>query len=507
MRRLLINTGSNYAILAVRIGVTFILTPLYVKYLGVYNFGIWELVVATLGYTGLLDLGLGFSIARFIAKHRAEGDHHALLVVFNTVTAFLSSIGLVLALVALSMAIWDPAILAGRSGPQYSYAVFLFIIAGQLFITFPGIVAVGCLEGYQQYYIKNILTFIDAVVVLTVTLPLISRVNALILLAAMSTFSLVWKYVAYLLLLRKDAAYPLYFGRKYLSAVKLRSLLVFGIKGFIQGVSNQIQSRSGIFIIGIVLGAASVPLFTVPSNLATYLGNLTETGSTAFMPLFSELEAQGRRNEILPMYLFASKFLLAIIVLMSVGLLLLGPDFIALWVGPHFRESATLLLPYMVAAAIIAYVNPFGPRFLVALGRHGIYAKVAPFALALNLVVSVTLVERLGMIGVVIGTIVAMLLVSTIALRVCCRLLRISVTTYLAKALLPLVLPGLLMSVAVLAVREFLLLRSIPQIFAIAAGATVIYSAAFVAFALSRSERGELFHLLARRQPVRSGAG
>lgn len=483
--------------------MTFIMTPIYVRYLGVYNFGIWELVVATLGYTGLLDLGLGFSISRFIAKHLAEADHQALLVVFNTVTAFLSVIGLTLALVTLCIAAWFPYLLSAHSGPSISYAPFLAIISVQVFITFPGIVAVGCLEGYQKYYVKNFLTFIDVFVVLTVTLSFITKSNALVLLAFTSTFSLVWKYVAYLVLLRREREYPLYFGRKYLSGSKLRSLLGFGIKGFIQGISNQIQSRSGIFIVGAFLGAASVPLFTVPSNLAIYLGSITETGSQAFMPVFSALEAQGRRDEILPMYLFASKLLLGVIVLMAVGLLLLGPDFIALWVGPGFLASARALMPWLVLSAIMAYINPFGPRFLIALGRHGIYARVAPVALALNLVVSVILVHKVGMIGIVIGAMVAMLLVSAIALRLCCRLLRISVTSYLTRTLLPLLVPGLLMSVGVLIVKEFVAIRSIPQVFLIAAGSTAVYSVVFFLLALSRSERGDVVRLFSRRQVVR----
>lgn len=505
MRRLLLNTGSNYAILALRIGVTFFLTPLYVKYLGVYNFGIWELVVATLGYTGLLDLGLGFSISRFIAKHRAEGDHPELLKVFNTVTAFLSSIGLVLAIVTLSIAIWCPGIVAAQSGRPYSYGPFLAIMSVQVFITFPGIVAVGCLEGYQQYYIRNLLTFVDAILVLTVMLTFIGRVNALLLLASMSTFSLVWKYIAYLVLLRRDAEFPLYFARQYISAAKLRSLLGFGIKAFIQGISNQIQSRSGIFIIGIFLGAANVPLFTVPSNLANYLANVTETGSMAFMPHFSAMEAQGRRSEILPMYLFASKVLLGIIVMMSVGLLLLGPDFIALWVGPRFRASAVELLPYLVLASIVAYVNPFGPRFLIALGKHGIYARIAPMALGLNLLISMVLVRSVGMVGIVVGSIMAMLLVSAVALRVCCSLLRISVMTYLQRTLVPLILPSALMSALVLAIRHFVLVRNMPQVFGIAAAGAVVYGVAFFVLSLSRSERGEIVRRLGGAQAVRGG--
>jgi O-antigen/teichoic acid export membrane protein len=506
IRRLLVNTGSNYAILLMRIGITFFLTPLYVKYLGVYNFGIWELVVATLGYTGLLDLGLGFSISRFIAKHRAEDDHHALLVVFNTVTAFLSCIGLMLAAVTLGIAVWCPWILGGSAGPHQSYAVFLAIMSAQVFITFPGIVAVGCLEGYQVYYIKNLLTFIDAFVVLTITLVFISRTNALLLLAFTSTLSLIWKYVAYLILLRREPHYPLYFGRRYLSASKLRSLLGFGIKGFIQGVSYQIQSRSGVFIIGFFLGAASVPLFTIPSNLAAYLSSITETGSTAFMPLFSELEAQGRRDEILPLYLFASKVLVGVIVLMSIGLLLLGSDFIAIWVGSHFRVAAGQLLPFLVVATTLAYINPFGPRYLMALGRHGIYARVAPIALTINVLLSVALIGKFGMRGIVAAAMVAALIVSGTALRVCCSLLRISVTMYLRRTLVPLIVPGLCMAAALLVVKQFVAVRGYSAVFGLAVLGTLVYSVMFLAAALSRSERDKLLRFLGR-QPAQSGAG
>jgi Na+-driven multidrug efflux pump len=158
-RRLILNTGSNYGILVMRIGMTFFLTPVYVKNLGVYDFGVWELVVATLGYAGLLDLGLGFSISRFIATHRAQDDHEALLTVFNTVTAFLSSIGFLLALVTLAIATWYPNVLAGSSRSQQPYSLFLAIIALQVFISFPGIVASGCLDGYQNYYLNTTRSF------------------------------------------------------------------------------------------------------------------------------------------------------------------------------------------------------------------------------------------------------------------------------------------------------------------------------------------------------------
>ena len=500
IRRLLLNTGSNYVILLLRICMTFFLTPLYVKYLGVYDFGIWELVVATLGYAGLLDLGLGFSISRFIAKYRAEDNREALLQVFNTVMAFLSSIGLALALVTLCIAIWDPQILApSAGGVQRSYSVFLAIMAVQVFISFPGVVGGGCLDGFQKYYVKNFLTFIDVIFVLILTLLLINKDNALILLAATSTFSLVWKCVAYLVLLAREPGYPLYFARRHLSKTMLRSLLGFGIKSFIQGVSNQLQSRSGVFLTGLFLGPGSVPLFTIPANLAAYQGSITETGSQAFMPLFSALEAQGRRDEILSVYLFASKVLVALMTLMGLGLLLLGPDFITLWVGPHFGAAASQLLPYLVTSTFILFMNPFAPRYLTALGKHGIYAKVAPVALAVSVVIAICLVGKLGVAAIVVGAIVASLISCSFTLRLSCQLLGIPVATYLKRALLPLVLPGVFMVLTVLVAKHFVPIRSYGHVFAVAMLASAVYGGVILMVGLSRSERDSLLRLIRRR--------
>ena len=500
--RLLLNTGSNYVILLLRIVMTFVLTPLYVKFLGVYDFGIWELVVATLGYAGLLDLGLGFSISRFIAKYRAEDNREALLKVFNTVTAFLTSIGLLLALVALGIALWAPQLLAPDSGAQRPYSLFLSIIALQAFISFPGVVAGGCLDGYQKYYVKNFLTFLDSIFVVTVTLLFINKDNALILLASLSTFSLLWKCMAYWVLLAREPDYPLYFDRRYLSGPTLRALLGFGIKSFIQGVSNQIQSRSGVFLIGAFLGPGNVPLFTIPSNLVAYQGNLTETGTQAFMPLFSALEAQGRRDEILQVYLFASKILVALMTLMGLGLLLVGADFITLWVGPHFGASASKLLPYMVSGTFVLYLNPCAARYLTALGKHGIYAKVAPVALVVSVLIAVGLVGELGVAAIVVGAMVASAIICAFTLTLSCRLLGISVATYLKRTLLPLILPGLVMTLTVLIVKNFVPMRSYAYVFGVALVAAAVYAAAFFAVGLSKSERGSLVRLIWKPRPT-----
>ena len=68
MKRILINTGSNVLVVFVKLVITLIMTPVLVHNLGNYDYGIWEIIIAVIGYMGLLDIGMKPAIARFAAK-------------------------------------------------------------------------------------------------------------------------------------------------------------------------------------------------------------------------------------------------------------------------------------------------------------------------------------------------------------------------------------------------------------------------------------------------------
>ena len=72
MKRLLTNTFSNVSVLVIKLGITFLLTPVIVRSLGNYDYGIWEIIGSVLGYMGMLDLGLQPTISRFAARYNAQ---------------------------------------------------------------------------------------------------------------------------------------------------------------------------------------------------------------------------------------------------------------------------------------------------------------------------------------------------------------------------------------------------------------------------------------------------
>jgi O-antigen/teichoic acid export membrane protein len=93
MKRILVNTGSNVTVVVVKLVITFVMTPVFVHNLGNYDYGIWEIMTAVLGYMGLLDIGMKPAISRFSAKYLAEKNQGKLQELYSTSFLFLAIVG------------------------------------------------------------------------------------------------------------------------------------------------------------------------------------------------------------------------------------------------------------------------------------------------------------------------------------------------------------------------------------------------------------------------------
>src|SRR5690606_12148260 len=66
----------------------FIVPRLISAQLGQTTLGIWDFSWSIVSYFGLVQLGLGSSVSRYVAKYRSVGDHHGLNVSVSTVAVF-----------------------------------------------------------------------------------------------------------------------------------------------------------------------------------------------------------------------------------------------------------------------------------------------------------------------------------------------------------------------------------------------------------------------------------
>ncbi|MDX1823268.1 MAG: oligosaccharide flippase family protein [Thiohalomonadales bacterium] len=489
LRSLLINTGSNVTVLFIKLALTLVMTPIFVKYLGKYDYGLWEVIVGILGYMGMLDMGMKPTISRYVAKYNAEDDRPNLNKVYASTFVFTALVGAGVALIFIVWGTFFAQSMApdGESASRYQF--FLYILAAQLVIVFPGYVAESYLEGFQKYYLKNNVTIVNSLVGAGVFITLATPDNALLLLAGVNATGLITKYIFYGYLVSRPDYCGTSLKLSLFSWETLREMLSFGVKSFVQGVSNRVESATDTIVIGLMLGPAMVPLYSIPQNLVRHIQNLGWSLCHVFMPLFSDLAARSELEKIRSIFLVGSKLVAGLVFALGLGAVLVGTPFLALWVGPDFTEQSDIILLLLVIFLVIPMINPFSSRYLTAIGKHGIYAQIMPVAALANLGLSVLLAGPLGIVGVALGSVVPAIIVYPILLVYTCKQLDLGVWTYLTKSLFPLIVPLCIMAAPVAWIRWDVGIQSYGMLIGAVTAGGVVYLIAFWALAFTREER------------------
>jgi O-antigen/teichoic acid export membrane protein len=488
-RMLMVNTGSNVLVMIVKLALTFIMTPIFLRYLGNYDYGLWEMVGAVVGYMGMLDLGIKPAISRFAAKYRAENDQLGLQQVYASTFVFNVCIGILVAAILAGWALWFSGSMAPEGEESLQYTLFLLIIAGQMLIVFPGYVAESFLEGFQKYYLKNNITIVNSLIGAGVFVSYSTPENALLLLAGVNAVGLSVKYMIFTVLIARRSFGAIVFRPARFSRAKLAEMLRFSLKSFVQGASSRIENATDTIVIGAFLGPAAVPFYAIPQSLVRYIQTFSFTLSHAFLPLFTDLAARSQQAKIREIYLIASKVVVGFVSAVGLGVVLVGTPFLALWIGPEYTEQSDIIILLLVIFTVMPLLNPFSNRYLTAIDRHGIFAKLMPVSAAVNLGLSLLLVQHYGIIGVAVGSVIPGLVLHPVLLVYSCRQLELPVAEYLRKSLLPLAIPLVLLGTVVSWFRLSMGIESYAWLVTAVFAGGIVYALAFWLLSLTARER------------------
>ena len=500
LKRLIVNSMSNVGTLFLKLGITFVMTPILIRNLGRYDYGIWEIVGATLGYMGMLDLGIRPTITRFAAQYIAQKDDESLAEIYSTAWFFLSAVGLFVAIILASWGLFFPGGMAEDPSQTQKYTLLMLILAGQMLIVFPSYAAESFMEANQEYYLKNILTIINSIIGSVLIWNLIKPGNALILLAGINGIGLSVKYILYCWYVYRK--WPLLRPKfSVFSFTRLKVLFRFSLKTLVQGIAFRMETATGSIVIGTILGPAIVPLYSIPSNLINYIRMITLSFANVFMPYFSSLNANKEQEKIVRTYIMASKLTIAAVLVLVIGILGLGKSFLALWVGPEIAASSGPLIIILVAFTVMPLLNPYDNRYLTAIDKHGVFAKWQPVVAVANLGLSLIFIKPWGIIGVALAALVPALVFRPYLLQYCCRHLGISVGHFARTVWLPLVPPSLAMGGAMVLASLKLTVDDFGTLVGVAAGSSLLFVIVSLFTVLGPSERELLTRII---KPSRS---
>lgn len=487
IKQIMINVSSNLSQLMVNIVVTLIMAPIYIKNLGHYDYGLKEIVFLVSGYMGLFCLGIKPTITRYVAMYNATRDKKSIIEIYSTSLAFMTILGIFCCILFFILASFTPYIIDGDSTAKYKY--FIILIGLNLLFSFPMSVTEHMLEGLHMYYLKNMVNIISTILIAIACYYIMSPMNALLLLTGLivvTTAAKMFIFIGILLSSKIGGYMP---SRKSFNLEKLKSMITFGSKSFVQGISQMINQASDKIVIGTVLGPSAIPAYTIPSTLLRYINMFAMTSTQVLMPVFSDLNAKNDACRLTKLYLKSSKYVLALVLGMSAGMGALGAPFIDVWMPGEFDFNLIQGIVIVLALYMVFHrLNPFSGHYLLAINKHGLLAKIYPIGALVNLVSSIILIHNFGLIGVAIGTLIPVFFLIPIVLIYTCNNLKIKVMEYIKQSLLPPLYAATPLAIILIYMRFNIQFDNYFKIFCGAGFGIIIFSISFFLFICDKED-------------------
>jgi len=390
----------SYVALVVNAVTTFIYTPLILSFLTTSEYGVYQLIGSIIAYLGVMDMGLSTTLSRFYVEAKVKEDEshvENLLAMTAVIYGVLTALSVV---VSIGFDLLLPT-LFGRSFTagelELAHQMMLLVLLNCL-VVLPGNYFLAVINANERFVFartlriaRYLLQFAGVIVVLYLGQGAIGVLAVQVALNFLAD-------VAYLLYNR---------GRLHVRARFHhwdRELLlhVFSFSGYIllNMVFDQVFWKTGQVVLGAVVSATAVGVYGIATSLITAGYMEVSSGVTSvFLPKLTAMSARSDdMTEINGLFDRIGHIQALLVWGICAGFAAIGQEFIYVWAGPEYGEAfwATLIL---MLGLNVALVQNLGISVLQAKDKQGFRAVVYIVIAVLDLLVSIPVSARFGVIG------------------------------------------------------------------------------------------------------------
>ena len=413
----------------VHLAVAFVLAPVLLHRLGDASYGIWVLVLSLTGYFGLFDLGVRSAVVRFTAAHHATGDREGLRQRVSSALVANTGIAAIVLLAAIAAAYLAPQWFHVPLAALSVVRAMVLVMGADAAAGFPCSVFGGVLEGLQRYAFLNftqIAVSLGRGALIVAALHVGGGLLAITIAAVAAHLAGSCVIVGHALRLL-----PALSLRAGLSRGALRAMGGHSAPAFLMSIADRVRFQADALVIGVFAAPAAIAYFALAARLSDVLGNVVQMMAQVVTPASSHLHAAGDNQRMREVLLRANQACAWLMLPGAALFVLCGKSVIAFWVGERYAGIYPVFVVLLSVKAMF-FSQAAAPRVLLGIGRHGRFVRLLALEAALNLLLSVALVQRWGILGVALGTALPMS-VTAIALlpRLLSRVTGVSALTYL----------------------------------------------------------------------------
>jgi O-antigen/teichoic acid export membrane protein len=486
-------TLIRYALLFVNIALGIFLMPFTMRHLGTSQYGLWMLAASMTAYLQLLDLGYGNGLVRQVTQADARGDEDGMNAVLSTFLVVYSGIAVVaLAAIGVIAFVVLPRFPNLSASDIATARGVLAILGVRAAVAFPMSVFGSVTTARQRFALTGSIAIAVALLQGAATYLVLNAGYGLLTLVSVTTLIALSSYIGYVA--AAFATFPnlrLSIGR--FSVAHAREVTSFSFYLFLITLAIQFGYNVDNLIIAGIAGTSAVAVYAVAFRLADYQRQLCNQFNGLLFPVVVRFSAEDEVDALRATLVDGTRIALGLIAGVTVCLAAFADRVVLLWMGPGFGESLPALYVLAAAGIVLVAAGPLG-NLLLARGRHRVVAFSCLGEALANVVLSILLVRRYGIVGAAIGTAISVTISNVmIQMPAACRLLDVPVGSFLRQVSTPTVIALLPTLAAAWLARTAVEPASLLEVIALGATVGLVFVAAFVTLGLRSPDRARYF--------------
>lgn len=398
----------QYSQMTLSILISFIYTPIMLRFLGQSEYGIYNLSNSIISYLSLLSLGFGASYIRFYSRYKKNDDTTSIKKLNGLFLIVFLIMGTVMLVCGLAFSINVSIFFNDSYSPEdLSIArVLMTFMSVNLALSFPNSVFTAYVTSQEKFVFQKLLNMVKTVASPLLTLPLLLMGYGSIGMVVITT--VVSVLVDSLNLFFCLTKLKMKFDFRKPDINLLKEIAVFSSFIALNQIVDQINWATDKVVLGKFCTSSSVAIYAIGSQINNYYLQFSSAISGVFVPQVNCIVASGEKEktknrQLTNLFTKVGRVQFIVLMLFLTGFSFFGKFFVLKWAGNGYENSyyVTILL---IAPVTVPLIQNIGVEIQRAKNMHQFRSYIYLGMALLNVVVSIFLAQLWGEIGAALGT-------------------------------------------------------------------------------------------------------
>lgn len=359
---------------------------------------------SVVGYLGLLNLGIGSAMVRYISKYKEMGDtemEHAVTTLFLYVYLGIS----IVALIAGGCLSYNVELFFDQSLTIEEVSKLRVLVALMTFNVAIGMVSsvfYAIMMAYERFIFTKAVGVINTLLTPIVNVLLLYIGYRSVGLTIASTALNLLNFLIVVVYSFHRLGFKI--ERKKFDKAFLQELFGFSFFVFMAMIVDKVYWGTDQFILGAVSGTVAVAVYSVGASFNGYLMSFSTAITGLFLPRLTQMDVNHASDqEFTDLFIKVGRIQFIILSFILCGFIIFGKAFIRLWAGPDYSEAYWIAIVTLVPF-VIPLIQNLGLQLLYARNKHKFRSMMLFGIAVLNVILSIPMAKLYGGVGCALVT-------------------------------------------------------------------------------------------------------